>query len=289
MEDGLHKKSASDKKRLIDKLIQFSLLDNTKILLLLHIEIQSYLPKTIAKRMFNYGIKIINKYPNRQFVSFILYIGKESCKDIHIYQPFKFTKSYQYIGEYYILADHSEDELMNSESIIGYALLLTMWINKQKKLGGSRIEVLKHYIDFLQSKDISKKELVKLFKFVEILVTLPEEINQEYQQIKNQKLNFMANIVVTPEREQAFQETIYYLLSTGKTKEDILLEGKLEGKLEGEQIGLYKGKLEGEQIGLHKGEHQKARETAKKLKNLGVSIQIIATATGLSIDEIEKL
>ena len=89
LEDGLHKKSASDKKRLIDKLIQFSLLDDTKILLLLHIEIQSYLPKTIAKRMFNYGIKIINKYPNRQFVSFILYIGKESCKDIHIYQPFK--------------------------------------------------------------------------------------------------------------------------------------------------------------------------------------------------------
>ena len=174
---------------------------------------------------------------------------------------------------------------MNSESIIGYALLLTMWINKQKKLGGSRIEVLKHYIDFLQSKDITKKELVKLFKFVEILVTLPEEINQEYQQIKNQKLNFMANIVVTPEREQAFQETIYYLLSTGKTKEDILLEGKLEGKLEGEQIGLYKGKLEGKL----EGEHQKACETAKKLKNLGVSIQIIATATGLSIDEIEKL
>ncbi|MCX8473579.1 MAG: hypothetical protein ORN85_08020 [Sediminibacterium sp.] len=79
----------------------------------------------------------------------------------------------------------------------------------------------------------------------------------------------MANIVVTPESEQAFQETLSYLFSTRKTKADILLEGKLEGKLE--------------------GEYQKARETAKKIKAKGMSLAFIQDVTSLSIDEIEKL
>ena len=53
----------------------------------------------------------------------------------------------------------------------------------------------------------------------------------------------------------------------------------------GEQIGLEKG----EQIGLEKGEQKKALETAKKLLTLGIEINIIAQATGLSVKQIEEL
>ena len=281
LEDELQKLSSNDKSLRVDKLIQFKLLNDKKLLLLLHIEIQSHSPQTIAQRMFNYSIKLRIKYPTNELVSFILYIGKEKYKDIHIYQPFQYSKSLQYVGEYYVLAEHSEDELINSKSLIGYVLLLNLWINNQRKSGQSRIYFLKRYLDFLRSKKLSKIDLEKLFQFVELLVTLPEELKNEYQEIKNQQINYMANIVVTPERLRAFDETLSYLFSTGKTKEDILLEGKLEGeqkglqkgKFEGEQIGLYKGKLEGkiegEQVGLRKGEYQKALETAKKLRAKG--------------------
>ncbi|MCX8473458.1 MAG: hypothetical protein ORN85_07400, partial [Sediminibacterium sp.] len=147
LEDELQKLSSNDKNLRVDKLIQFNLLSDKKILLLLHIEIQSHSPQTIAYRMFNYGIKLITKYPNHKFVSFILYIGKEKYKNIHIYQPFQHSKSFQFIGEYYVLAEHSEAELINSNSIIGYVLLLNLWINKQKKSGQSRIFVLKRYLE----------------------------------------------------------------------------------------------------------------------------------------------
>ena len=269
LEDELQKLSSNDKSLRVDKLIQFNLLNNKKILFLLHIEIQSYSPQTIAYRMFNYSIKLKIKYPAYELVSFILYIGKEKYNNIHIYKPFQYSKSLQYIGEYYVLAEHSEDELINSNSIIGYVLLLNLWINKQKKSAQSRMFVLKSYLEFLHSRNLSKIDLEKLFKFVELLVTLPEELKDEYQEIKNQQINYMANIVVTPERVRAFDETLSYLFSTGKTKEDILLEGKLEGKLE--------------------GEYQKARETAKILKAKGMSLDFIQDVTGLSIDEIEKL
>ena len=277
LEDELQKLSSNDKNLRVDKLIQFNLLNDKKILLLLHIEIQSHSPQTIAYRMFNYGIKLITKYPNHKFVSFILYIGKEKYKNIHIYQPFQDSKSFQFIGEYYVLAEHSEAELINSNSIIGYVLLLNLWINKQKKSGQSRIFVLKRYLEFLHSKNVSKKDVEKLFQFVELLVTLPEELQDEFQEIKNQQINYMANIVVTPESEQAFQETLSYLFSTRKTKADILLEGKIEG----EQIGLHKGKIE--------GEHQKALETAKILKSKGMSLDFINEITGLPIEEITNL
>ena len=273
LEDELEKLSSNDKKRRVDKLIQFYLKNDQKLLLLLHLEIQSHTPQTIAQRMFHYGIKLLIKYPQYQLCSFILYIGKENYKDIHIYQPFQLNKSFQFIGEYYILAEHSEKELISLNTSIGYALLLTLWINKQKKSGETRVEVLKRFIELLSQKNISIDEIKKLIEIAEILVTLPKEVKPHYEEIKNQKIKYMANIVVTPEREIAFQETISYLYSTRKTKEDLI----------------YEGKLEGEQLGLKKGEFQKACETAKKLKAKGMNIDFIQDVTGLSLDEIVNL
>ena len=74
-------------------------------------------------------------------------------------------------------------------------------------------------------------------------------------------------------------------------------DGMRKGRAEGEAIGLEKGRAEGEAIGLEKGEAiglEKGKklekiETARNLKRLGVPIETIATATGLSTDEITTL
>ncbi|SEH05641.1 Rpn family recombination-promoting nuclease/putative transposase [Candidatus Venteria ishoeyi] len=58
-------------------------------------------------------------------------------------------------------------------------------------------------------------------------------------------------------------------------------EGKMEGKVEGK----IEGKIEGEEIGLVKG----ARKTAKKMKQAGFELKIIAQVTELSEKEIEEL
>ena len=46
---------------------------------------------------------------------------------------------------------------------------------------------------------------------------------------------------------------------------------------------------EGISIGLSQGAHQKAIETAKNLLSIGLSQKQIASVTGLSVEEIEKL
>ena len=65
----------------------------------------------------------------------------------------------------------------------------------------------------------------------------------------------------------------------------IVDDGMRKGRAEGEAIGLEKG----EAIGVEKGKKIEKLETARNLKSLGVPIETIATATGLSTDEINSL
>ena len=70
-----------------------------------------------------------------------------------------------------------------------------------------------------------------------------------------------------------------------KGKEEGIKEGLVKGKEEGIKEGLVKGKEEGLQEGLKKGKI----ETAKNLISVGLDIEIIRNATGLSLSEIEEL
>ena len=58
---------------------------------------------------------------------------------------------------------------------------------------------------------------------------------------------------------------------------------------ESERRGLEQGIQRGKQEGLKEGLHQKAIETAKNLLNIGLSMEDIAKATGLSREEVGSL
>ena len=60
---------------------------------------------------------------------------------------------------------------------------------------------------------------------------------------------------------------------------------KREGLIEGREEGLMKGREEGREEGVREANWNNARN----LKQLGVAIDIISQATGLSEEEIEKL
>ena len=74
-------------------------------------------------------------------------------------------------------------------------------------------------------------------------------------------------------------------------------QGLEQGRAEGEADGIEKGRAEGEAAGLEKGlaEGETAGQAAATLKlarnfkNAGISAEVIAENTGLSLEEIEKL
>lgn len=96
----------------------------------------------------------------------------------------------------------------------------------------------------------------RLFKLAEIDNFTAEEKKQYYKSLKN-----MGD----------------YLNTLNSTAELAREEGRAEGRAEGEEIGIEKGR------------RIEAMENARKLKSLGVSIDIISQGTGLTVEEIEKL
>ncbi len=105
-----------------------------------------------------------------------------------------------------------------------------------------------------------KEEYKKVFEIAEVGNLTPEEMNEYQQSLKIQRDN---------------NATMRY------AKKEARAEGLAEGKAE----GLAEGKAEG----LAEGEHKKAVETAIVLKTKEIAIEVIAEATGLSVEEIQSL
>ena len=68
-------------------------------------------------------------------------------------------------------------------------------------------------------------------------------------------------------------------------RKDAFKEGEAKGLAKGRTLGLIKGRAEGKA----EGAYQKACETAKAFKEMGLSIAQIAKGTGLTQEEILKL
>ena len=82
---------------------------------------------------------------------------------------------------------------------------------------------------------------------------------------------------MSSEERHAYDEHINAIM----IQNDVLNSAKLEGKIEGRIEGMAEGKAE--------GKAEEKREIAKKLKAIGISIEQIKQATGVSSKDIEQL
>ena len=106
---------------------------------------------------------------------------------------------------------------------------------------------------------------------------------------------------MTPKERKVYDEHLNAVMIQNDVLSSAKLEGLQEGRQQGEKIGIEKGKQiglqqgkqigieEGEQIGIEKGEMRERLKNAANLKKLGIAPGLIAQATGLSPEEIEKL
>ena len=68
-----------------------------------------------------------------------------------------------------------------------------------------------------------------------------------------------------------------------------LEQGIQQGLEQGIQQGIQQGKELGEKLGKELGQKEKALSIAKNLKEMGLALDQISNATGLSKEEIESL
>lgn len=82
---------------------------------------------------------------------------------------------------------------------------------------------------------------------------------------------------MTPEERRAYDEHLSAMMIQNDVLDTAKLEGLIEGREEGLKEGIDKGKMEGK------------KETARNLKKMGLSVELIIDATGLSAEEIQAL
>ena len=123
-----------------------------------------------------------------------------------------------------------------------------------------------------------------------------------YGKEKDDELHALLRYLCKQQATSHFTQTIDGLVESTKNNEkfrsvymslnihrdDLLMAGEKIGFERGVVAGMSKGRRQGIQQGFADGSHRKALEDAGNLKRLGVSIDIITQATGLSQEEVEN-
>ena len=152
-----------------------------------------------------------------------------------------------------------------------------------------------HFIEFKKCRVNEKSKLSRLEQWVKYLSAtapageeiIPEEemfkelsrIEKVYSKDKEEMLRYEA-------AERAEMDFVSAISSAELRGKEI---GKAEGRAEGLTEGIAKGRTEGKAEGRVEGKKIQALETAKTLLEMGLSIQQIIKATGLSESEILQL
>ena len=160
-----------------------------------------------------------------------------------------------------------------------------------KNLKGEFIKLYEHNLVFLNPSEVyHNNETPKKYQdWLDLIYASMKEPTNYTLNLNNKGIAQAVKIIdydlLDPETLQKMKEAELKKEMEALIRKDSKFEGEQVGLKKGEQLGLQKGKIEGELIGLQKGKI----ETAKNMKFLGIEIEKISKATGLTNEEIEKL
>ena len=121
-----------------------------------------------------------------------------------------------------------------------------------------------------------------LLKHIHEMVEIPKEFTDPFFK----RLFMLAEIDnFTAEEKDQYEKS---LNSMGDWENILKSTAELE-RAAGYEQGLQQGLQQGMQQGIQQGRRENSVETARKLKALGVAVDVIAQSTGLSVEEIEGL
>ena len=174
-----------------------------------------------------------------------------------------------------------------------------------------------HTHDYLQISTRKKNALVTRYPseiFPEYILIRVNEFNQVAVSPLEEWMSYLKDGKISPDTtapglREAREKLKYYSMSPAERnaydrhlgdimiQNDVMDTARLEGLAEGLAKGLEEGRAEGLEEGMAKGleegraegKHLQNMENARNLKRLGVPVETISQATGLSIEEIEEL
>jgi len=221
--------------------------------IILHLEFQTRTDENMAFRMVDYWVRLHRKYPNKQIHQTVIYL-----------KPINSELAYQ--------TSFNSPQLTHNFNVI--------------RLWEQPTETFQQYQGLLPLAVLTKtnnatetlKEVAKLIDNIEDQKLKSSLIGATYI---TSGLVLELDIIKKIFRIDAMKESVTY--------QEILLEGKAkglaEGKAEGKALGLALGLAEGEV----KGKIEERTQIAQNMMRSGLSIDLIAQFTGLTVEQIQKL
>jgi predicted transposase/invertase (TIGR01784 family) len=235
---------------------------------LLLIEVQGEPEFAYFQRMLFGASKLVTEYVN----------GGENYE--HVKKVYSINIVYFDLGQGDDVVYHGKTEF---RGIHHNDLLKLSPYMKQKFKADEVSQLFPEYI-ILKVNDFNQWSKVPLDQWLYFLATsdIPEEADAPGLQEAREKLNLMK---MNREEQAAYDRYLMERAILRNTMVTAREEGLFEGERKGHAKGIAKGRAEGRAEG-----HKEGRmETAKNLKAMGLNIDDIVKATGLTVDEVAAL
>ena len=257
----------SAEKIISDKIIKVRLKDNNSKILFIHVEVQSYSSDEDAfgERMFRYFYRIWDKfrYKNKDKSEVIAaaiytYKGERGKDKKYVYKVPKLEDEILTYNFRTIDVEKLDLEKISFDNplriVFNMAKTLLKTSSKDIDIYNAKIQLAEELLEYDKVKN--EEQVKALADFLEYLFLIKdEELENKYEEYKR-------------ERGGAIKMTVDQIR---------------------EKYYTQKGKEEGRKEGRKEGEHKKAVESAMNFLKLGLSAEIIAQGTGLSLDEVNKI
>ena len=175
-------REAESKKRRVDKLAKVYLQDGEEIWLLIHVEIQTYHDTEFALRMFTYHYRIFERY-QKPVASLAILADPSPGFRPSSFEIKAFGKTFTHF-EFPIVKfldwEGKEDLLENDQNIFSIVTLASL--KTFQKDHHQRYTWKWHLTRMLYERGYSHQTILALYEFLDGIMTLPEELEEEYSQ-----------------------------------------------------------------------------------------------------------
>ena len=260
MDKELTKEELGDKTGILD--VKLKLTNGT----IIDIEIQTSWNASFVKRTLFYWAKMYTS----DFKRGESYDSLHKCITINIIADgFRLNNA---IHSEYLLQEKQVHTMLTDVLEIHFLDLQAAKRAKEEGKENSKRGQLINWLRFIETSD--KKERAMIAQTSPILQMLNEKIDV---------------LTLSPIERKLYESRMKLKSDIATISETQFSAGWQEGKLEGKLEGKQEGKLEGKQEGIAEGSRRKALETAQNLRAMGLSIEDIVKATGLTVQDIEHL
>ena len=217
--------------RIVDKLVKVWLKEGGETWLLVHVEMQANRIKNFAERMYYYHA-LIFVHHKRPVIS-IAILGDKSPSwkpDFFGYNISGFNLEYRFPCMKILDYRSQWAMLMNSTNPFAIVIMAHLKMLETKKDVSNRLLWKFEITKSLFERGFDKKIIAALLRFIDILIQLPDEIEEEfrYEVVEYQKEKNMPETMI-PWEKAAYKD--------GREK------GRVEGRVEGREEGLEIGTL----------------------------------------------